>query len=455
MPRTVPKPKLQPNGRWKLRITVPSDLREMGFVDGKREIIGTHPPCTSRVAQSWAHREFLAFEAQVASFKLKQSGEITPELREEYLKLARLGQSDEDAGFAADALFDETLQTMLRSRGISPADGHEDYWTAIEAAGGSDVISSLNKLTGKTLDHPSEIESWLGVSGLADKTEAMYRSDVRAFIEAVGEEQPFEEQGVRDWYYHQLQSGTNPKTINRKLGAIKGYHGHLIERGLIDRRGPQGRPFDDLRTASKQAAKTSIKNQTRPWTDEEVVQLYKAAKSGRTPQVVDMIVMGMFTGARIESLYRIRKRDVDLGAATVLIGAEGDKTEAGQDRLISIAQSLLPTMERLVARTDTPEDYLLRFRGQGSKRSDPDGKRFGRLKERLFPGVGRSATFHSFRRSFITKLGNEVSAPEHVIRDIVGHDNAKNVTMGLYRARMSPDEMRPYVDRLVYQGWEL
>ena len=39
----------------------------------------------------------------------------------------------------------------------------------------------------------------------------------------------FEEQGVRDWNYHQLLSGTNPKTINRKLGAIKGYHGHLIE----------------------------------------------------------------------------------------------------------------------------------------------------------------------------------------------------------------------------------
>ena len=454
MPKTVPKPKLQPNGRWKLRITVPSDLRKLGFVDSKREIIRTHPPCSSRVAQSWAYREFLDFEAQVASFKLKQSGEITPELREEYLKLARLGQTDLDAGLAADALFDESLTTMLKARGIAPAVGHEDYWEAIEAAGGGDVLANLNNLTGKTLDHLSEIESWLGISGLTRKTLAMYRSDVHAFIEAVGEQQPFEEQGVRDWYYHQLRSGVSPKTINRKLGAIKGYHGHLIERGLVDRRGPYGRPFDDLKTASKQAAKSSTKNQTRPWTDEEVVQLYEAAKSGRTPQVVDMIVMGMFTGARIESLYRIRKRDVDLDAATVLIGAEGDKTEAGQDRLIPIAQSLLPTIQRLVDRADAPEDYLLQFRGRGDKRSDPDGKRFGRLKEKLFPGEGRKATFHSFRKTFITKLGNEVGAPEHVIRDIVGHDNTKNVTMGLYRARMSPKVMRPYVDRLVYQGWE-
>jgi integrase len=390
----------------------------------------------------------------LASFKLTQSGEITPELREEYLKLARLGQTDVDAGFAAEALFDETLDSLLKARGIRPADGYHDYWEAIEAAGGGDVIANLNKLTGQTIDHLTEIESWLGISGLTRKTMDMYRSDVRAFIEAVGEEQPFEEQGVRDWYYHQLRSGVSPKTINRKLGAIKGYHGHLVERGLIDRRGPYGRPFDDLKTASKQAAKASTKNQTRPWTDEEVVQLYEAAKSGRTPQVVDMIVMGMFTGARIESLYRIRKRDVDLEAATVLIGAEGDKTEAGQDRLIPIAKLLLPTMERLVTRTDAPEDYLLRFRGKGDKRSDPDGKRFGRLKERLFPGVGRSATFHSFRKTFITKLGNEVGAPEHVIRDIVGHDNTKNVTMGLYRARMSPEDMRPYVDPLVYVGWE-
>ena len=454
MPKTVPKPKLQPSGRWKLRITVPSDLRERGFADGKREIIRTHPPCSSRTAQSWAYKEFLSFEAQLASFKVKQSGEITPELREEYLKLARLGQTDVDAGLAAEALFDETLDRLLKVRGIRPADGHGDYWEAIQAAGGEDVIAKLNKLTGQTIDHLTEIESWLSVSSLAGKTEDMYRSDVRAFIEAVGEEQPFEEQAVRDWYYHQLRSGISPKTINRKLGAIKGYHGHLVERGLLDRRGPHGRPFDDLKTASKQAGKASTKNQTRPWTDEKVVLLYETAKSGKTPQVVDMIVMGMFTGARIESLYRIRKRDVDLEAATVLIGAEGDKTEAGRDRLIPIAKSLLPTMERLVARTDAPEDYLLRFRGKGDKRSDPDGKRFGRLKEKLFPGEGRKATFHSFRKTFITKLGNEVSAPEHVIRDIVGHDNTKNVTMGLYRARMSPDEMRPYVDRVVYQGWE-
>ena len=46
-------------------------------------------------------------------------------------------------------------------------------------------------------------------------------------------------------------------------------------------------------------------------------------------------------------------------------------------------------MERLVARTDTPEDYLLRLRAKGDKRSDPDGKRFGRLKERLWPASSK------------------------------------------------------------------
>ena len=67
---------------------------------------------------------------------------------------------------------------------------------------------------------------------------------------------------------------------------------------------------------------------------------------------------------------------------------------------------------------------------------------------------GYSSTDLKAATPTITKLGNEVGAPEHAIRDIVGHDNTKNVTMGLYRARMSPKVMRPYVDRLVYQGWE-
>ena len=107
---------------------MPSDLRKQGFADGKREIIRTHPPCTCRIAQSWAYKEFFSFKAQVASFKHKQCREITPQLRKEHQKLTRLGQTEVDAGLAAEALFDETLDSLLKARGMGPADGYRDYW---------------------------------------------------------------------------------------------------------------------------------------------------------------------------------------------------------------------------------------------------------------------------------------------------------------------------------------
>ena len=104
---------------------------------------------------------------------------------------------------------------------------------------------------------------------------------------------------------------------------------------------------------------------------------------------------------------------------------------------------------------EAPEEFLLKVSHRNPSRSHGAVKAFHRLKSKLFPGSQREATFHSFRQSLITKLANEVQAPEHFIADLVGHENRKAMTMGLYRGRSRPEEIRPYLDQLHYQGWSL
>ena len=52
-------------------------------------------------------------------------------------------------------------------------------------------------------------------------------------------------------------------------------------------------------------------------------------------------------------------------------------------------------------------------------------------------------------------MANEVQAPEHFTADMVGHENRTLMTMGLYHGRARPEEIRPYLERLHYQEWQL
>ena len=163
----------------------------------------------------------------------------------------------------------------------------------------------------------------------------------------------------------------------------------------------------------------------------------------------------MFTGSRIEALYQLRAENIDLAAKTMVLGASGDKTDAGKNRLLPIASAILPLIKRLLTPLEDPKSYLLPVTHRDPSRSHGAVKAFSNLKSQLFPNSQREATFHSFRQSFISKMANEVQAPEHFTADMVGHENRTLMTMGLYRGRARPEEIRPYLERLHYQGWQL
>ena len=455
MPRIQPKPTRTTSGGWQLRIMVPKALREAGFMDGAYEYRKTCGPCTKVEADAWAAGHYASFIQARRRFEDQESGSFTPEVIEEYQSLVRRGSYDDKAADAASGWFEQLLEQRLRASGIRPSANIPNLWDAIAAEpGGQDVIDDLDRLAGNVIDFEAHIERWLVLLKVSEKTAKMYASDVAEYLNEVPAQVAFVRETVVDWHERQLLAGLiSAKTIDRKLTALKGFHKHLVEKGLIDRDGPLGRPFEGIVTQNKRAAKTST--ETRAWSDEEITALYSAARKKKNSQLADVMALAMFTGSRIEALYQLRAENIDLQTKTMMLGASGDKTAAGKDRLLPIATAIMPLIERLLEPLADPRSFLLPVRHRNANRSHGTVKAFSNLKSQLFPDSQREATFHSFRQSFISKMANEVEAPEHFTADMVGHENNKSMTMGLYRGRARPEEIRPYLERLHYKGWTL
>ena len=146
---------------------------------------------------------------------------------------------------------------------------------------------------------------------------------------------------------------------------------------------------------------------------------------GSDNELVDLITLAMWSGARIEELCSLEIPNVDLKAkAFSVVDA---KTEAGI-REVPIHVELLPTFRRLIG--DHKSGYVLSALkpNKFGDRSNAIGKRFGRLKKAA--GFGDGHVFHSIRKTVVTLLEN-AGISENVAADIVGHEKPR-ITYGLY-----------------------
>ena len=97
--------------------------------------------------------------------------------------------------------------------------------------------------------------------------------------------------------------------------------------------------------------------------------------------------------------------------------------------------------------TNSKDGYLisgLKVRNKYNKRSDPIGKKFGRMKKEL--GFGKDKVFHSIRKSVATALENAGIA-ENIAADILGHEK-KTMTYGIYSGGTSLSVKRQAIEKI-------
>jgi integrase len=265
----------------------------------------------------------------------------------------------------------------------------------------------------------------------------MKRSSIKVFASAFPYVEDVHRKDVQKWINQRLKDGSRVATVRRHLSEMRGYWAYLISLQIVEE---DVLPLEKL-TFPKEGSGGDEERQL--FAPEDVVKMHKAAIEGEDQSLADLIELGMWTGARNESLCGLRVTDVDMKRWSFRV--VDDKSAAGR-RVVPIHSKLKKTMTRLVQ--DSSNGYVLSGLtvNKYGDRSNAVGKRFGSLKKRM--GFSKAHVFHSIRKTIATLLEN-ANVPENVAADFIGHDKP-TMTYGLYSGGASLETKRKALERIKY-----
>ena len=241
----------------------------------------------------------------------------------------------------------------------------------------------------------------------------------------------------------EASSGLNSKTVNRKLNEIRNYWLWLQHHQLV----PNDRKlFADRRVvnpADRRKGKEEARQRFRP---EDVIRCWTAAEERGDAALAAAIRIAAYSGARIEGVSQLQTSDIRVDPDTgIRFMRMDDKTAAG-DRFVPVHPKISVLLDTLIldARSD---GYLIQSeaRNKYGERSQPLGKRFGRLKTIL--GFDHRYVFHSIRKT-VSHLFETAECPVGVAKDVIGHAKT-DMTFGLYSGETRMDHRARWLVKAV------
>jgi integrase len=163
------------------------------------------------------------------------------------------------------------------------------------------------------------------------------------------------------------------------------------------------------------------------YTRDDALKLHQAALKKRDQPLADLILLGWYTGGRIEELCKFTKDSVITVEGIPCFDFPRSKSKASK-RVVPIHPSLLPTIKRLSE--DSTDTFLIPTSSHDhyGKRSHAISKAFGRL--RTTAGFSKLHVFHSFRHTVVTEL-IRADVPDALAKELVGHETG-SVTHDVY-----------------------
>ena len=384
-------------------LVIPKDVRH---IIGKSKFFETTGTRDIKIAQSLANLKVIKWKSEIAT--------------------ARANTSDPVINSALE------LNRMLKT---SPTqlvqDVIEDETSRLENQVGL-LASSTFSVIAKGIRKPltTFIDEWVKNEkkrGLADKTIAQMQSDLSLLVEFLPTSNLLVYEHTNTWIKHITKTGNlSPASVTRIIGSCRNFFKHLKMIGEVpeDTKEPFIVP-NESKLSKKRNSKAQNKSESwLPFSTSDVESIYCQAILSEDWALGQLILIGAYTGARIEEICSLRKTHISLTEASFTI--TDSKTEAGE-RVIPIHDSLLPIIQELMAYED---EYLIPklTKSKFDDRSNAIGKRFGRLKKKL--GYSKRYVFHSIRKTFTTQLEN-AGVNENVTADIIGHEKPR-MTYGLY-----------------------
>lgn len=402
-------------------LVVPKDVRH---IIGKSKFFETTGTGDLKIAQSLATLKVIKWKAEIAS--------------------ARTKTADPDINSAIE------LRRMLKTTPTHMVqDVIEAETSRIENEIGPLSAETFNAIaTGKRKPMTNFIDEWVKNEqrrGLAEKTIAQMKSDVEVLISFLPTSNLLVYEHTNLWIKHVTKTANlSPASVTRIIGSCRNFFKHLKFIGEV---------AEDAKEAfivpkeSKLSKKRNSKAQNKteswlPFTAGDVERLYSEAIIRKDWTLGQLILIGAYTGARIEEICSLKKEHINLDQESFKI--TDSKTEAGV-RIIPIHQTLLPVIKEQMT---TSDEYIIPnlTKSKFDDRSNAIGKRFGRLKTKL--GYSKRHVFHSIRKTFTTQLEN-AGVNENVTADIIGHEKPR-MTYGLYSGGTNLEVKREAISKVSY-----
>ncbi len=402
-------------------LTIPKDVQ---FILGKKRFFQTTQTGDIRIAQAKANLLVIKWKAAIAEARNRSDDPILNSAKELNLLL-----KSSPRHLVEDVIAEETER--------------------IRGTNGELQASTFNQVaTGRSKLLETYAEQWEKhqLLMLEKKTVAQMKSDLSHLFSFVPTTNLLTDANC-DLWINNLAQQNNYKTssVTRIIGSCNNFYRYLQEIGVVLDSATS--PFKVPRAykASKKAKANAKKKRDSwlPFTPIELEMIHDVAVFKEDRELVNLIIIGAYTGARIEELCSLKISSIDLDQKTIAI--LDAKTDAG-NRIVPIHPRIVSLIKQLSAQSS--DEYL--FGGltenKFGDRSNAIGKRFGRLKAEL--GFDRRHVFHSIRKSFVTAL-EQADVPESVSADIVGHEK-QTMTYGHYSGGSSLEQKRKAIAKVQF-----
>jgi integrase len=189
--------------------------------------------------------------------------------------------------------------------------------------------------------------------------------------------------------------------------------------------------------------KERVDSQRKDFQPKEIAVLHAAALAADHTTLANLILLGAYTGARIEELCQLRVEHVIKPDGIESFDIVDSKTAAGI-RVVPVHPALTRIVERL--KNDSKDGYLIPSDSKNKYgiRSDALSKAFGRLKDAH--GYGPQHVFHSIRKTVITQL-HRAGVQGILIAELVGHETGI-VTFDVYSQGASATQKLAAISKL-------
>lgn len=404
---------------------VPKDVKH---IIGKAKFYKSTQTSSLRVAEQRATALVLGWQAEINRARFQAEDPFITSALSLKEHLAR-----KDVGYLAQEILEEESARLRNKAGNNTL---ADAFTEL-AVGIQEPLKA----------YASEWKKHQENKGLKQKTIDQMKKDIDLLCKTFPTVKSLELQYVEPWIKRVSSLDSLPASAsNRILGSCRNFFHYLQSIGAAPK--SAATPFialDEFKISNKPRSRALNKSSSWvPLEPEDLVILFKAALEQEDQILADLILIGAYTGARIEELCSLQISNVYFERNAISI--VDAKTKAG-DRLVPIHPKIKTRLSEMVSGSTDGFVFSGLTKNKYGDRSNAIGKRFGRLKTKL--GFSNSFVFHSIRKTFVTALDN-ASISENVAADIVGHEKPR-ITYGLYSGGASLEVKRKAIIKVIFK----